>query len=443
MSPCSWSPWSRASSRSRPSPTASTSQRPWCSWSPASPRRTCPGCRRCTSTRRWCCSGLLPPLLYSVAIQTSLVDFNANRRPILLLSVGLVLFTTAGVGVLVHAMLPGLGWPAAIAIGAVVAPPDAVAATAVGRRIGLPRRIVTILEGESLLNDATALVALRTAIAAAGCRGHRRRGRRRLRAGRGRRRPDRIGVLRRRGLAAQAGHRPADGRRHLLRGAVRGVHRSREGARLGRDRGGGRRPAARPQVADPPGRPVADRRAHQLAHDRVHPRERRLPADRAPGRVAPRRRGEEQPLRGPDRGGLRADAGGGDRDPDDLGLPGPLPPGAPGSRPADRQVTAVDLHVPARLGRHARRGHAGGGVRDPGGHRAPRGAAADRVHGGGRHAADPGPEPAVDRSAVEGAVPRPDGRRAGPGDAAAAGVEGRPPARSRSWSTTTTTASST
>ncbi len=109
--------------------------------------------------------GLLPPLLYAVAIQTSLVDFNANRRPILLLSVGAVLFTTAGVAALVHALLPGLGWAAAIAIGAVVAPPDAVAATAVGRRIGLPRRIVTILEGESLLNDATALVTLRTAIA--------------------------------------------------------------------------------------------------------------------------------------------------------------------------------------------------------------------------------------------------------------------------------------
>ena len=111
--------------------------------------------------------GLLPPLLYAAAIQTSLVDFNANRRPILLLSVGLVAFTTAGVGVLVHWLLPGLGWPASFAIGAVVAPPDAVAATAIGRRIGLPRRIVTILEGESLLNDATALVALRTAIAAA------------------------------------------------------------------------------------------------------------------------------------------------------------------------------------------------------------------------------------------------------------------------------------
>jgi len=110
--------------------------------------------------------GLLPPLLYAAAIQTSLVDFNANRRPILLLSVGLVVFTTVGVAVLVHAMLPTLAWWAAFAIGAVVAPPDAVAATAIGRRIGLPRRVVTILEGESLFNDATALVALRTAIAA-------------------------------------------------------------------------------------------------------------------------------------------------------------------------------------------------------------------------------------------------------------------------------------
>jgi Na+/H+ antiporter len=110
--------------------------------------------------------GLLPPLLYAAAIQTSLVDFNANRRSILLLSVGLVVFTTAGVAVLVHALLPGIDWWASIAIGAVVAPPDAVAATSIGRRIGLPRRIVTILEGESLFNDATALVALRTAIAA-------------------------------------------------------------------------------------------------------------------------------------------------------------------------------------------------------------------------------------------------------------------------------------
>jgi Na+/H+ antiporter len=110
--------------------------------------------------------GLLPPLLYSASLNTSLVDFNANRRPILLLSVGLVVFTTLGVGALVHLLLPTLPWWAAFAIGAVVAPPDAVAATAIGRRIGLPRGIVTVLEGESLLNDATALVGLRTALAA-------------------------------------------------------------------------------------------------------------------------------------------------------------------------------------------------------------------------------------------------------------------------------------
>lgn len=115
--------------------------------------------------------GLLPPLLYSAAVNTSLVDFNANRRPILLLSIGLVAFTTVGVAVVVRMVIPDISWPLALAIGAVVAPPDAVAATAIGRRIGLPRRVVTILEGESLLNDATALVALRTAVLAIGTAG--------------------------------------------------------------------------------------------------------------------------------------------------------------------------------------------------------------------------------------------------------------------------------
>jgi monovalent cation/hydrogen antiporter len=112
--------------------------------------------------------GLLPPLLYSAALQTSLVDFNANRRPILLLSIGLVAFTTVGVAVTAYYVIPAVTWPAAFALGAVVAPPDAVSATAIARRIGIPRRIVTILEGESLLNDATALVALRTAIGVGG-----------------------------------------------------------------------------------------------------------------------------------------------------------------------------------------------------------------------------------------------------------------------------------
>lgn len=109
--------------------------------------------------------GLLPPLLYAAAIRTSLIDFRENRRPILFLSVGLVVFTAFGIGVLMWAMLP-IPFAAAVALGAVLAPPDAVAATAIARKIGLPRRVVTILEGESLVNDATAIVVLRTAIAA-------------------------------------------------------------------------------------------------------------------------------------------------------------------------------------------------------------------------------------------------------------------------------------
>ncbi|MFW5475008.1 Na+/H+ antiporter [Knoellia sp. CPCC 206450] len=111
--------------------------------------------------------GLLPPLLYAAARGTSLVDIRANRRAILGLSVGLVLFTTFGVALVAWWLLP-IPFAVAVALGAIVAPPDAVAATAVARGIGLPRRVTTILEGESLLNDATALVTLRTAIAAAG-----------------------------------------------------------------------------------------------------------------------------------------------------------------------------------------------------------------------------------------------------------------------------------
>ena len=111
--------------------------------------------------------GLLPPLLYSAAIRTSLVDVKANVKAIGLLAVGLVIFTTVMVGLVAYWLLP-IPLAAAFAFGAVVAPPDAVAATAIARRIGLPRRVVTVLEGESLLNDATALVALRTAIVALG-----------------------------------------------------------------------------------------------------------------------------------------------------------------------------------------------------------------------------------------------------------------------------------
>ena len=108
--------------------------------------------------------GLLPPLLYATSIRTSLVDIRADRRAIGLLSVGLVIFSTVAVALVAYAVVPGgFTLAAAFALGAVVAPPDAVAATAVARRVGMPRRLVSLLEGESLLNDATALVALNTA----------------------------------------------------------------------------------------------------------------------------------------------------------------------------------------------------------------------------------------------------------------------------------------
>ncbi len=109
--------------------------------------------------------GFLPPLLYATALRTSLVDFSRNRLAILQLSVGLVLVSTFVTAVVIWSLIP-VPFAVAVAVGAVVAPPDAVAATAVARRVGMPRRMVTILEGEGLVNDATALVALRTAIAA-------------------------------------------------------------------------------------------------------------------------------------------------------------------------------------------------------------------------------------------------------------------------------------
>ncbi|HET9809058.1 MAG TPA: Na+/H+ antiporter, partial [Candidatus Limnocylindria bacterium] len=107
-----------------------------------------------------------PPILYAGGYFTSVREFKANLWPIALLAFGLVVFTTAVVAVVAHELVPSLGWAGAFALGAIVAPPDAVAATAIFQRIGVPRRIVTILEGESLVNDATALVLYRFAIAA-------------------------------------------------------------------------------------------------------------------------------------------------------------------------------------------------------------------------------------------------------------------------------------
>ncbi|PYI69943.1 MAG: Na+/H+ antiporter, partial [Verrucomicrobia bacterium] len=103
---------------------------------------------------------ILPALIYPAALFTSWRDFRRNLRPILLLAIGLVLATMLAVAWIAHSIVPALPWAAAFALGAIVSPPDAVAATAIIRRLGVPHRIQVILEGESLVNDATALVAL-------------------------------------------------------------------------------------------------------------------------------------------------------------------------------------------------------------------------------------------------------------------------------------------
>ena len=108
----------------------------------------------------------LPPLLQASAFRTDWPAFKGNLRPILLLAVGAVVFTALAIGAAVKLMVPDLPWAAAITLGAIVAPTDAVAAAAVLRRLSLPRRLVIVLEGESLVNDASALVLYRLAIAA-------------------------------------------------------------------------------------------------------------------------------------------------------------------------------------------------------------------------------------------------------------------------------------
>jgi monovalent cation/hydrogen antiporter len=110
--------------------------------------------------------GVLPPLLYGAAFFTSLRDLRANKRPIGLLAIGLVVATTAGVAVVAHSAIDGLTWPAAFVLGAVVSPTDPLAATAIARRLGVPRKLVAIVEGESLVNDGTGLVLYRVAVAA-------------------------------------------------------------------------------------------------------------------------------------------------------------------------------------------------------------------------------------------------------------------------------------
>ena len=110
--------------------------------------------------------GVLPPLLYSAAVNVPLVDFRRNLRPVVGLSVLLVIISAVVVGAAVHFLVPEIPLAVGIALGAVISPTDAVAATSIGKRLGMPDRLVSILEGESLVNDATSLVLLKTALAA-------------------------------------------------------------------------------------------------------------------------------------------------------------------------------------------------------------------------------------------------------------------------------------
>ncbi len=109
---------------------------------------------------------VLPPILYQAALLTSWRDFRASVRPIGLLAVGLMIATTLAVGAALKFVVPDIPWAAAFVLGAIVSPPDAVAATAILSRLNVPRRVVTILEGESLVNDASGLVLYKFAVAA-------------------------------------------------------------------------------------------------------------------------------------------------------------------------------------------------------------------------------------------------------------------------------------
>lgn len=110
---------------------------------------------------------ILPPLLYAAAFFTSLRDLRENLRPIGILAIGLVLATMVAVAVVAHAAIDGMSWSAAFVLGAVVSPTDPIAATAIMRRFGVPRRVVAVVEGEALVNDGTALVLYRVAVTAA------------------------------------------------------------------------------------------------------------------------------------------------------------------------------------------------------------------------------------------------------------------------------------
>jgi monovalent cation/hydrogen antiporter len=125
-----------------------------------------PGLPKIEVNPEWILAGALPPLLYATAVHVPAQDFRRDFKAIAGLAVPLVVLTMVCCGLLFHAVLPGLGLAYAFALGAIVSPTDAVAATSVGRRLGLPSRLLTILEGEGLVNDASSLVLLASAVAA-------------------------------------------------------------------------------------------------------------------------------------------------------------------------------------------------------------------------------------------------------------------------------------
>ena len=109
---------------------------------------------------------VLPPLLYGGAFFTSLRELRANMKAIGFLAIGLVLVTMLAVAAVAHEFIAGLDWPEAFVLGALVSPTDPTASSAIAERLGLPTRLISLIEGESLVNDGTALVAYRFAVAA-------------------------------------------------------------------------------------------------------------------------------------------------------------------------------------------------------------------------------------------------------------------------------------
>ena len=362
--------------------------------------------------------GFLPPLLYAAAIRTSVIDFRANKRSIGALSVLLVVVTALGIGLITWLILP-VNFAVAFAFGAVVAPPDAVAATSIARRVGLPRQLVTILEGESLVNDATAITCLRVAIAAIGGA---------VSAG-----EVTVGFLIAAGGGALVGLLVALVVVPIRRRITQPVFDTAISLivpfaaylpaehlgnwrfpRLRGDRGGGRRADSRAQVAGDPDRAVAAQRTGQLGDHPVPAGEHGVPADRSAG-AADRRSGRRVgPVRLPDRRLLRRRPARGDRHPDVLG------DGVARLFLFRRRWHTPDYAPPwghaagGRLGRHARGGHPRRGLPDPGGR--PRGGAVDlRRDGGDRgHAAAAGVDPAgLGPRARAARTGRPLGRPAG------------------------------